>query len=308
MDQLSNILFVPPFLPRSRRVVDVRTLSYKRPGGFICKALDAGDLPVLDYLATPETVRAFTQDGSAGHGGFSLFEHVDHPAQAAYLPASMTNPPLLYVLDPPRKRIAVWRGSVFERSLALGADFAAITPTGVEVTATRIFVAAPTKLFAFDHNMNRVAGEDVAFVAAQRNPAGVKFYDDHFYVPDSTDNKLYAYQPDGTNVPAREFAFHADNANATDIDVLILSEAPRTIHVAILDGADKQTYTYQPDGTRDQARETSFAAAHAARGPRHYSPRLSPGESAFCDRRGRVCDLHAGRGRDGPVRGARSVY
>ena len=98
-------------------------------------------------------------------------------------------------------------------------------------TAVRVTVSA---------SQMEIADFDLA--SANGDAQGIVFANNRFYVPDATDDKVYAYSASGQREPAADFALHADNADPGGITF-----ANNRFYVP--DATDDKVYAYSASGS-----------------------------------------------------------
>ena len=112
-------------------------------------------------------------------------------------------------------------------------------------TAVRVTVSA---------SQMEIADFDLA--SANGDAQGIVFANNRFYVPDATDDKVYAYSASGQREPAADFALHADNADPGGITF-----ANNRFYVP--DATDDKVYAYSASGQREPAADFALHADNA---------------------------------------------
>ena len=112
-------------------------------------------------------------------------------------------------------------------------------------TAVRVTVSA---------SQMEIADFDLA--SANGDAQGIVFANNRFYVPDATDDKVYAYSASGQREPAADFDLHADNADPGGITF-----ANNRFYVP--DATDDKVYAYSASGQRESAADFDLHADNA---------------------------------------------
>ena len=98
------------------------------------------------------------------------------------------------------------------------------------------------------------AGFDLA--SANGDAQGIVFANNRFYVPDATDDKVYAYSASGQREPAADFDLHADNADPGGITFA-------NSRFFVVDFANDKVYAYSASGQREPAADFDLHADNA---------------------------------------------
>ena len=101
-----------------------------------------------------------------------------------------------------------------------------------------------------------ISGEDFALAALNADPTGITWDGIHFLVVDSSDDKVYAYNFSGVNVPGEDFALAALNADPTGI-------TSDGIHRWVVDSSDDKVYAYNFSGVNVPGEDFALAALNA---------------------------------------------
>ena len=102
-------------------------------------------------------------------------------------------------------------------------------------TAVRVTVSA-----------SQMASADFDLASANGDAQGIVFANNRFFVPDATDDKVYAYQSWGQRDSASDFDLHADNA---DLGGITFANS----RFFVVDFADDKVYAYSASGQRESA-------------------------------------------------------
>ena len=97
---------------------------------------------------------------------------------------------------------------------------------------------------------------DFDLASANGDAQGIVFANNRFFVPDATDDKVYAYQSSGQRDSASEFDLDSANGDARGITF-----ANNRFYV--VDGTDDKVYAYHATGQRDSAADFDLHADNA---------------------------------------------
>ena len=138
--------------------------------------------------------------------------------------------------------------------LSPGLNTVTVTVTAENKSTTMDYVLVIGRGHTDTYRWKAVDDLDGLIAAGNEDPFGIWGNESTLWVVDTEDDKIYAYNRDGTQDSSKEFSLHSDNDSPTGV----WSDG-ETMWIA--DSDDSQVYAYQlSDGARDSSKDISLAS------------------------------------------------